>query len=106
MPESNGSSNAESIRERVAAAKADLAPKPRELGAAGNAHLAWRMVIDLAAGVGVGAALGYGLDSLIGIRPILMVVFTLLGFAAGVNLMLRTAREFQQRDAGRNESGD
>ncbi len=58
-----------------------------------QAHLAWRMVIDLVVGVGVGAAVGFGLDHLLGTLPILMAVFTLLGLAAGVNLMLRTARE-------------
>ena len=58
-----------------------------------QAHIAWRMVIDLVAGVGVGAAAGYGLDYLFGTLPILMATFTLLGLAAGVNLMLRTAKE-------------
>lgn len=58
-----------------------------------QAHLAWRMVIDLVAGVGVGAAVGYGLDYLLGTLPVMMAIFTLLGLAAGVNLMLRTAKE-------------
>jgi len=60
---------------------------------ANQAHIAWRMVIDLVAGVGVGAAVGFGLDHLFGTLPVLMVVFTMLGLAAGVNLMLRTAKE-------------
>lgn len=49
------------------------------------------MVVDLVAGIGVGAGCGYGLDILFGTMPVLLVVLTLLGFAAGVNLMLRTA---------------
>jgi len=32
----------------------------------------------------VGAAIGWGLDRLLGTRPILLVVFVLLGGAAGV----------------------
>ena len=58
-----------------------------------QAHFAWRMIIDLVVGVGIGAVVGYGLDSLFGTQPLLMIVFVLLGFGAGVNLMLRTARE-------------
>ncbi len=66
-----------------------------------RAQLAWRMVIELVAGLGIGFGIGYGLDHLLGTAPWLMVVFTLLGFAAGVNTMVRSAREVQGRlDAG------
>ena len=94
------------IREKIAAAKAELRPKVRETGPAADAHLGWRMVVDLVAGVGIGAVMGYGLDSLFGTMPVLLAVFTLLGFAAGVNLMLRTARGFQRRDRGQAEPGE
>ncbi len=93
------------IREKIAAAKAELRPKVREVSPAADAHLGWRMVIELVAGVGIGAAMGFGLDSLFGTLPVLLAVFTLLGFAAGVNLMLRTAREFQRGDRGQVKSG-
>jgi ATP synthase protein I len=61
-----------------------------------QAQLAWRMVIELVAGLGIGFAIGYGLDSLLGTRPWLMVVFTLLGFIAGVKTMIRSAQEVQR----------
>ncbi len=99
MPHPEGSEGSGDIRDRIAAAKQELKPRVREAGPAAGAHLAWRMVIDLAAGVGVGACAGYGLGSLFGITPILLAVFTLLGFAAGVNLMLRTARDFQRKNS-------
>ena len=60
-----------------------------------QAHLAWRMVIELVAGLGIGFGIGYGLDALFGTRPWLMVAFTLLGFAAGVKTMISSAREVQ-----------
>ena len=44
----------------------------------------------------IGFGLGYGLDVLFGTLPILMIVFTLLGFVAGVRTMLSTAREIQK----------
>ncbi len=65
----------------------------------GQAQLGWRMVIELVSGLSVGFAIGYGLDSLFGTLPLLMVIFTLLGFAAGVRVMLRSAAEFQERAA-------
>ena len=38
--------------------------------------------------------MGYGLDVLFDTLPVFMIVFTLLGFAAGIKTMMRTAREF------------
>ncbi len=55
------------------------------------------MVVDLVAGVGVGFATGYGLDVFFGTRPLIMIVLTLLGFGAGINLMLKTAKELKQQ---------
>ena len=56
------------------------------------------MVIELVSGLGLGFGIGYGLDVLFGTLPIFLVLFTLLGFAAGVNVMLRTAREIQEKN--------
>jgi ATP synthase protein I len=55
-------------------------------------------VIELVAGLAIGFGIGYGLDALLGTRPWLMVLFIFLGLAAGVNVMLRTAREVQLQD--------
>jgi ATP synthase protein I len=66
-----------------------------------QAQLAWRMVIELVAGLGIGFGIGYGLDALLGTQPWLMVVFTLLGFAAGVKTMVASAREIQVKAAAR-----
>jgi len=51
------------------------------------------MVIELVAGLGIGFGMGYGLDAVFGTMPFLLVVFTLLGFAAGIKTMMRTAKE-------------
>ena len=40
---------------------------------------------------------GYGLDVLFGTLPIFLVLFTLLGLAAGVKTMLRSAQEIQEK---------
>jgi ATP synthase protein I len=75
------------------------APPPPKQGRgrfAGH-DLAWSMVIDLTAGIVVGGALGWGLDSLFGTLPLFLIVFVLLGFAAGINVMLRSAKRHGQR---------
>ena len=59
------------------------------------------MVIELVVGMLLGLAIGFGLDALFGTRPVFLVVFALLGFAAGVRTMLRTAEEVRR---GRGEA--
>lgn len=86
--------------QRVRAAHAPPAPKESHYT---QANLAWRMVIELVAGLGIGFGIGMGLGALFGTRPLLLVSFTLFGFAAGVKTMIRTAREVGAagRDGGR-----
>ena len=55
-------------------------------------EMAWRMVIELVSGMLLGLSIGFGLDWLFGTGPIFLVIFALLGFAAGVRVMLRTAQ--------------
>ncbi|SMX39209.1 ATP synthase protein I [Maliponia aquimaris] len=64
-----------------------------------QANIAWRMVTEMVAGLGIGFGIGYGLDILLGTAPFLMVVFALLGIAAGIKVMLRTAKEVQAKQA-------
>ena len=77
-----------------AAAKADKAHQEEHYS---QAQIAWRMVTEMVAGLGIGFGIGYGLDWLFGTTPWLMVLFTLLGVAAGINVMLRTAKEVQKQ---------
>ncbi|MEC7256426.1 MAG: AtpZ/AtpI family protein [Pseudomonadota bacterium] len=83
------------LEARIAAAKQASAPQPKGSDHHTQAQLAWRMVIELVAGLGIGFGIGYGLDSLFGTLPIFLVLFTLLGLAAGIKVMLASAREIQ-----------
>jgi ATP synthase protein I len=56
-------------------------------------EVGWRMVIELVTGMLLGLAIGYGLDWVFGTLPIFLVIFAMLGFAAGVKTMLGTARQ-------------
>jgi ATP synthase protein I len=96
-----------SIEARIAAAKGAQAPRPRSDEHYSQAQLAWRMVIELVAGLGIGFGIGYGLDLFFGTLPVFMVLFVLLGLAAGVKTMLRSAQEMQEkRDAAEAEEVD
>jgi ATP synthase protein I len=85
------------LEERLAAARKAQEPKPRADEHYSMANQAWRMVIELVAGLGIGFGIGYGLDHLLGTLPIFMVLFVFLGLAAGVKTMLRSAQELQEK---------
>ena len=87
----------EQLEARLAAAKKAQEPAPRADEHYSQAQLAWRMVIELVAGLGIGFGMGYGLDILFGTLPIFLVIFTLLGLAAGIKTMLRSAQEIQDK---------
>ena len=101
------------LEDRIAAARAGRAEPPRgRHGEFTQGSLAWRMVIELVVGMLLGLAIGMGLDALFGTRPVFLVVFALLGFAAGIRTMLRTADEVRNRSGeaalmgGRDETKD
>lgn len=87
------------LEERIAKAKGAVeGPRKRHQDDQySQAQLAWRMVIELVAGLGIGFGIGYGLDSLLGTMPVFLVLFILAGFAAGIKTMLRSAKEVQER---------
>ena len=76
--------------------------EPAATGATGKAlsqgEMAWRMVIELVSGMLLGLAIGFGLDWLFSTRPVFLLIFALLGFAAGVRVMLRTAKSMGTPD--------
>lgn len=70
-------------------------------------EVAWRMVIELATGIGLGFAIGYGIDVLLSTLPIFLVIFTLFGFAAGIRTMLGTAKELGRKaEAAAKDEGN
>lgn len=95
MAEEPDQERLKALEERIAEAKRAQAPKPPKDEHYSAASQGWRMVIELVSGLGIGFGIGYGLDAVLGTMPIFLVLFTLLGFAAGVKTMLRTAAEFQ-----------
>ncbi|EEB69593.1 ATP synthase F0, subunit I [Ruegeria sp. R11] len=85
------------LEARLAEARKAQEPKPRADEHYSTANQAWRMVIELVSGLMIGFGIGYGLDHLLGTIPIFLVLFTILGLAAGVKTMLRSAQEIQEK---------
>jgi ATP synthase protein I len=88
------------LEERIEAARKPQAEQARSRSKAQASALGWRMVTELLAGMLLGLGIGYGLDSLFGTLPVFLVVFALLGFAAGVRTMLRSVEEVRGTRAG------
>jgi ATP synthase protein I len=85
------------LEERLARLRGADTEKPHQEEHYSQAQHAWRMVIELVAGLMIGFGMGYGLDLLLGTLPIFLLIFTLLGLAAGIKTMMRSAEEMQQK---------
>ena len=96
MPDPHHRERLAQLEDRIERLKAKDAPKPHMEEHYSQAHLAWRMVIELVVGLLIGFGIGYGIDILCGTLPIFLVIFTLLGMAAGIKTMMRSAKELQQ----------
>ena len=94
------------LEDKIANAKAVHWPQSQIEDHHSQAHAGWRMVTELVAGLLIGFCIGYGLDSLFGTLPIFLVLFVLLGFAAGVKTMLRSAQDIQRAQSGQTDKDE
>ena len=85
------------LEAKLEKAKVSTADKNHSEEHYSQAQLAWRMVIELVAGLGIGFGIGYSLDLFFGTLPIFLVLFIFLGLAAGVKTMMRSAQEVQRK---------
>lgn len=94
------------LEEKLAKLKGKGPAKRADTGKSlSQGEVAWRMVLELVTGMMLGLAIGYGLDVLFGTRPFLLVIFALLGFAAGIKTMMGTAKQMA-KDADRSATDE
>ncbi|KJZ20745.1 AtpZ/AtpI family protein [Loktanella sp. S4079] len=107
MSDPHDADRLKALEAKIEALKAPAPDKDHKEEHYSQAQLAWRMVIELVAGLGIGFGIGYGLDTLFGTKPIFLVLFIFFGLAAGVQTMMRSAKEVQmkQQEAA-EEKGD
>ena len=83
------------LNERLArdqAGRSSESPGEDRAATASGYARGFRLSSELVAGVLVGAGLGWLIDRLLGVSPWGLMVFLLLGFAAGVLNVMRSAR--------------
>lgn len=90
------------LEEEIERVEKKRAAEKRKKGFLGNRKnqqigWAWRVGIDLVSAVIVGFGIGYLLDYILGTKPWLMIVFFMLGSAAGIRNIYRM---IQTKDKG------
>ena len=87
---------ASELGKRLDEVKARNAPPVQDGSARGKAFgEAFKIVAELMVGVVVGGGIGWVLDRQLGSAPWLLMLFLILGFAAGLSNVIRTARKMQ-----------
>jgi len=92
MAEKKSPPSLENLESRLREARAEQAPSPEPTSTHRQMGLAYRVLVEMIAGVGVGAAIGWALDKWLGTQPILLLAMIFLGFAAGMLNVLRAIR--------------
>ena len=96
MTEEPDTARLKALEARINAVKGKSVTAKSENGKVfSQGEMAWRMVIELVSGMLLGLSIGFGLDYVFGTQPIFLVIFVLLGFAAGVRTMMKTAQTMQ-----------
>lgn len=97
MNERDDDGSLERLNERLEAARSRRhgGGKPKRRNRGGELGMAMRIGIDLVSGIVVGVLIGLGLDRWLGTGPWLMLVFFVLGSAAGVSNVMRSARKME-----------
>lgn len=67
--------------------------------------IAFRLVTELMAAVIVGGTIGWGLDRILGTGPFLLIVMFMVGVAAGIFTVVRTAQQMN-RDQAAKDAGN
>lgn len=78
----------------------------RMAGSGKGMGVGFKMASEFIASVFVGAALGWGLDQLLHTTPWMLIVWLLLGFAAGIVNVVRVARDYPSGAQGAEGSSE
>jgi len=113
MTDGDGSSRIKDLEARVKAARrhrSGATDGKRKRVPTGEFGPAIRVAVDLVSGIFVGVAIGWLLDRWLGTTPWLMLLFFVLGAAAGILNVMRTARQLEadatRRRAEADKAGD
>ena len=94
------------LQEAEKRARQRFGTEPTDRGRAEGMAVGLRIAVELAAAVVIGAAIGFGLDRWLGTKPLFLVVFFIVGCAAGFLNVYRTAQELDRRRRAERERAD
>jgi ATP synthase protein I len=77
-------------------------PKPRPAEPSGRLNVVYRLSTEFVASVFVGIALGWGFDLVTGLKPVGIILFSMLGIGAAFYSVFRVMR---QLNAEQNKEG-
>jgi ATP synthase protein I len=98
MNERDEDGSLDDLSSRLKAAQAKRSESARDTSTrkrGGDFGPAVRVGVDLVSGIVVGVLIGLGLDKWLGTGPWLMLVFFILGSAAGITNVMRSARRME-----------
>ena len=88
----------ETFDERLNRAQVKVQGAPEAEQPDNASNVAFRMGVDLVAGTGVGAFMGYWVDKWFETAPVFLIALLILGFVTGVRNVVRLARHVQEAD--------
>ncbi|MBL4807317.1 MAG: AtpZ/AtpI family protein [Rhodobacteraceae bacterium] len=89
------------LSDKIAAASKPAERKVKKADKYTGASQAWQMVVELTVGMVIGVLIGIGLDYMTGLQPLFIIIFSMLGFGAGVRVMMQTAQAHQKANEAR-----
>jgi ATP synthase protein I len=99
-PESDFDARLRRLKEQVREERGD--DGPRDGGPRSAGGWAMKLSVELAAGLLVGGGIGWFLDYLLGTKPLMLILFFILGGAAGIWTVYKSSME-QMKQAARDE---
>ena len=85
------------LDEKLSAGRQRLQPKEPDRANASMLGLAWRLTVEMLAGIGVGGFIGWWMDKVLGAEPIFMLLMLVLGMGAGLMNSVRTVNEMRRK---------
>jgi ATP synthase protein I len=88
----------DALEEKISARRQGQVPP--EAQARVNANmlgLAYRLLVEILVGIGVGGFVGWWMDKVFDTKPIWMLVFLVLGMGAGLMKSVRTVNEMRRK---------
>ena len=87
----------DALEDKISATRQRQAPEVQANAHGSMLGLAYRLIVEILAGIGVGGFVGWWLDMVLGTKPILMLVLLFLGMAAGLMNSIRTVNEMRRK---------